>query len=302
MNKVTYGDNHSFPVDSGHDWGWSKFMRLSELHDLAKGYIVNDTCIITNEISWKMEEETIDILPHFQKNNKLAVLKLESDPTKVEDTETEKQTKLKDGNSGTQLGEHPGAEQPFGEGRHNNKVGFSDDKEFEDVGGFSILRTQAPIYMQIWLKYGHIPTNKVMPISSYDLLVMAVKDLMNSIIDMHQCRYVDLSSEMIEGWEEKIMMAEAFKFKIGWLRERFETVKKGVGGMQKVNTELKEHGRPLRAAKSKMKTLEDELKKTESQLIAAKDYVREKVSGVLSESDMEMYLEIGEDLLLEGLF
>ncbi|KAI3902520.1 hypothetical protein MKW92_032684, partial [Papaver armeniacum] len=244
------------------------------------------------EVSQKMKEDVID-------DNKLSVVKLESDPPKVEETETEKQTKLKDGK---QLGEHPGAGQPFGEGRHNNKVGFSDDKEFEDVGGFSILRTQAPIYMQIWLKYGHIPTNKVMPISSYDLLVMATKDLMNSIIDMHQCRYVDLSSEMIEDWEEKIKMAETIKFNIGWLRERFESVKKGVGGMQKAKTELQEHGQPLRAAKSKMKTIEGVLKKTEAQLIAAKDYLREHISGVLSESDMEMYLEIGENLLLEGLF
>ncbi|KAI3838401.1 hypothetical protein MKX03_000645 [Papaver bracteatum] len=293
-NKVTHDLKHSFPVESGHDWGLSKFMLLSELHDPAKGYIVNDACIITFEFS-RMVEDAIG-------DGKLAVVKLESDPTKVEDTETEKQTKLKDGSSCTQLGELPGAGQPFGEGRHNNKVGFSDGKEFEDVGGFSILKTQAQIYMQIWLKYGHIPSTQVMPISSYPVLVMVVKDLMNSIIDMHQCRHVDLSSEMIEGWEEKIKMAETIKFNIGWLRERFESVKKRVGGMQEVKAELREHGQALRAAKSKMKTLEDELKKTEAQLIAAKDYLREKVSGVLSESDMEMYLEIGEDLLLEGLF
>ncbi|KAI3973189.1 hypothetical protein MKW92_045266, partial [Papaver armeniacum] len=288
------GEN-CFTVENNNGWGWSKFMRLNELHDPANGYIVNDTCIITIAISWTLKEDAINYV-------NLAGVKLESDPVKVEETETDKETKLKDGNNGTQLGEHPGAGKPFGEGKHNNKVGFSDDKEFEDVGGFSILRTQAQIYMQIWLKYGHIPTNKVMPISSYHLLVMAVKDLMMSIVDMHQCRHVDLSSEMIEGWEDKIKMAETFKFNIGWLRERFESVKKGVGGMQKVKTELQEHGQPLRAAKSKIKTIEDELKKTESQLIAAKDYVRENISGVLSESDMEMYLEIGEDLLLEGLF
>ncbi|KAI3838398.1 hypothetical protein MKX03_000642 [Papaver bracteatum] len=296
-NKVTQDEKDSSTVKFKNGWwGLRKFMLLSELHDPAKGYIVNDTCIITVDVSWKMKEDAIE-------DSKLADMKLESDPTKVEEIKTEKQTKLKDCKSGTQpLGEHPGAGQPFGEGRHNNKLGFSDDKEFEDVGGFSILRTQAPIYMQIWLKYGHIPSTQVMPISSYDLLVMAVKDLMNSIIDMHQCRYVDFSSEMIEGWEDKIKMAETIKFNVGWLRERFESVKKGVCGMQEVKNELQEHGQPLRAAKSKMKTIEDELKKTEAQLIAAKDYLRENVSGMLSESDMEMYLEIGEDLLLEGLF
>ncbi|KAI3926437.1 hypothetical protein MKX01_032625 [Papaver californicum] len=268
-----------------------KFMLLSDLHDPAKGYLVNDTCIITVEVSWTLEEDTI----------------YESDPEEVAETKTEnseKQTKLKDGKSGTQLEEHPGAGQPFGGGRHNNnKVGIEEDKEFEDVGGFSILRTQAPMYMQIWLKYGHIPSSRSMPISLYPILVMVVKELMSSIIDMHQCRYIDLSCEMIEGWEELLKMAGKFEFNIGWLQERFESVKKGVGGMQKVKTELLEHCQPLRAAKSKIKTIEDKLKKTEAQLIAAKDYLRENISaGVLSESDMEMYLEIGENLLLEGLF
>ncbi|KAI3919428.1 hypothetical protein MKW92_012364, partial [Papaver armeniacum] len=248
-------------------------------------------------VSWStLEEETIDDV-------KLSDVKLESDPAEVDETETGKETKLNDGKSGTQpLGEYPGAGLPFGEGRHNNKVGFSDDKEFEDVGGFSILRTQAPIYMQIWLKYGHIPSTQSMPISSYPILVMVVKELMACIIDMHQCRYVDLSCEMIEQWEQLLKMAERFEFNIGWLQERFESVKKGVGGMQKVKTELREHGQALRAAKSKIKTIEDELKKTEAQMIAAKDYLRDNISGLLSETDMEMYLEIGENLLLEGLF
>ncbi|KAI3838400.1 hypothetical protein MKX03_000644 [Papaver bracteatum] len=263
--------------------GWPKFMRLDELRDPAKGYVVNDTCIVTVEVSWRTNEDTIV--------DTKAVVKFESQPEKVAEVKTE-----------NQLGEHPGAGQPFGDGRLNKKVDFSDDKEFEDIGGFSILRRQAPVYMQIWLKYGHIPSPQSMPISSYPILVMVVKELMICIIEMHQCRYVDLSCEMIQGWEELLKMADRFEFNIGWLQERFENVKKGVGGMQKLKTELLEHGKPFRAAKSKIKTIEDELKKTEAQMIAAKDYLRDNTSGLLPESDMEMYLEIGEDLLLEGLF
>ncbi|KAI3987505.1 hypothetical protein MKX01_006747 [Papaver californicum] len=199
--------------------------------------------------------------------------------------------------------DYSGAGKPFAEGRHNNKVGLGEDKEFEDVGGFSILKIQAPQYRQIWLKYGHIPTTKVMPVSFYPILVMVVKDMMNSIIDMQQCRYVDLTSEMIKGWEEKIIVAEKNEFNIGWLRERLESIKKGMGrGMQRVKTELLEHGEPLRAAKLRIKAATDELKNAEVQLMAAKDYLRNNISALLSESDLVMYLDIGEHLPLEGLF
>ncbi|KAI3925504.1 hypothetical protein MKW92_025772, partial [Papaver armeniacum] len=89
-----------------------------------------------------------------------------------------------------------------------------------------ILKAQTPLYKKIWLKYGHIPSTEVLPMSSYPILVMVVKDLMTSITDMYQCRYVDLSSETINSWEEKIKMAEKNEFNVGWLRQRLETVKK----------------------------------------------------------------------------
>ncbi|KAI3932161.1 hypothetical protein MKW92_000297, partial [Papaver armeniacum] len=197
-------------------------------------------------------------------------------------------------------GEYASAGQPFCKGRHNYKAGFREGKDYEDVGGFSILKAQVQLYNQIWSKYGHIPSTKVMPISSYPILVMVVKDLMTCIIDMHQCRYVDLSPEMIDGWEEKIKMAEAMKFNIGWLLERFEKVKKCIGGMQKVKTGLLEHDQPLLAARSRVEAAEDKLKK--AQLLAAKKCFRDKISGSLPESDMELYLDIGETSLLDGLF
>ncbi|KAI3901934.1 hypothetical protein MKW92_005443, partial [Papaver armeniacum] len=272
--------------------GWSKFMGLRELHDPDKGYIVNDTCVITIEVTCMTNKEIKD-------DNDMN----EGIPNKLGKIENEKKTDEKDDKRSTDPAAYPGAGQLFGEGRQNNKVGFGEDKdEFADVGGFSILKTQAPLYRNIWLKYGHIPSTKVMPISLYPILVVLVKDLMNCISDMSQCRYVELSSKMIEHWEEMIVMAEKNEFNIGWLRERLETVKKGMGGMQNVKTELQEHGQPLRAAKDKMKVLTGVMKKIEGQVIEAKANVREKTCGLLSESDMEMYLDIGENFLLDGLF
>ncbi|XP_026400425.1 MATH domain and coiled-coil domain-containing protein At3g58210-like [Papaver somniferum] len=283
-NTVEKEATKRFPDIKHSGWGWRKFMPLSELHDPDKGYIVNDTCIIEVEVTCRMDEDSKDAYDSVN----------ESDLNKVAHTENEKQSSP----------EYPGAGQPFGEGRHNNKVGFGKEEEFEDVGGFCILKTQAPLYRQIWLKYGHIPSAKVMPIASYPILVIVVKDLMCSITDMHKCHYVDLSSEMIDRWEDMITMAEKFEFNIGWLRERFEHVKKGMCQMQNENvkTELLEHGQHLRATKSKMRVLRNVMTKVEVQLIALKDDVREKISGLLSKSDTETYLEIGEDLLLDGLF
>lgn len=42
-------------------WGWPEFMPLNELHDPYKGYIVDDTCIITVEVTcWSKEEDSDD--------------------------------------------------------------------------------------------------------------------------------------------------------------------------------------------------------------------------------------------------
>ncbi|KAI3952656.1 hypothetical protein MKX01_013618 [Papaver californicum] len=258
---VGYGRPLSFP--------------FSELHDSSKGYIVNDSCVIKFEVSCSVNNDSMD------SDNK------ESDPA---DSSSESVSNMQTDRS--TIGEHSG--QTFKEGQHSSKSGFCEAEEYEDIGGFRILKTQASLYKQILAKYGHIPPTRD------SVLVMVVKDLMSSVIDMHQCRFVELSTEMIQVWEKKIKMAEKLELNISWLRERFETVKKNVSGMQKLKTELLEHGQPLRAAKSKMKALEDELKKAETELNAAKNHVN--ASGLLSESDMEIYLEIGENLLFDGLF
>ncbi|PRQ55946.1 putative ubiquitinyl hydrolase 1 [Rosa chinensis] len=33
------------------DWGFTKFMPASEIHDLSKGYLVNDTCLVEANVS-----------------------------------------------------------------------------------------------------------------------------------------------------------------------------------------------------------------------------------------------------------
>ncbi|KAI3896463.1 hypothetical protein MKX03_014610, partial [Papaver bracteatum] len=264
----------SFPDAEFCSWGWKKFMRLSELHDPDKGYLVNDTCIIKVEVTCMMDEEY-------------------EEDTSEEDLEDEYQGDVyAEGTGNVCESIYPGAGKPFGEGQHDINVGFFKDKEFEDVGGFSILKTQMPLYKQIWLKYGHIPSTNFMPMASYPILVMVVKDLMFSITEMHKCHYVDLSSEMIDRWEDMITMSEKFEFEVSWLRQRFEDVKNGMCGMQNVKTELLEHAQHLRTTKSKMRVLRNVMAKVEAQLISEKDDVREKISGLLSESDMETYLDI----------
>ncbi|KAI3884831.1 hypothetical protein MKX03_009921 [Papaver bracteatum] len=58
------------------------------------------------------------------------------------------------------------------------------DEKYEDIGGFSILKTQAPLYRQIWLRYGHIATNQVLK-NLYATQVTLVTDIMAAVMDMH---------------------------------------------------------------------------------------------------------------------
>ncbi|XP_026415974.1 MATH domain and coiled-coil domain-containing protein At3g58210-like [Papaver somniferum] len=271
--SATEGLKHKFDKVGNYGWGSSTFMPLSDLHDPDEGYIVHGTCIIRVEVSCRIIDDFVTEYDNERNAEKVM-----------------------------QFGDYPGAVQPFGKGQDKSKVTFRDDKqEFEDIGGFHILEKQAPLYKQIWMEYGHIPSTNVMPITSYQALVLVVKDLMSCITDMNKCHYVDLSAEMIERWEDMIIMAEKLEFSIGWLRERFEYVKKGMCGMQNVKTELLEHGKRLRAIKSRIRVLKNVRTKAEVELISEMDDVREKISGLLSESDTETYLKIGDDTLLDGL-
>ncbi|XP_026444861.1 uncharacterized protein LOC113345291 isoform X2 [Papaver somniferum] len=197
----------------------------------------------------------------------------------------------------------------FGQSHHVKGIAL-DGEKFEDVGGFSVLKSQASLYKNIWLKYGHIASSQVLTASSYMGQVWLVADIMSSIVEMTDFRFVDMSSEVIELWENKIKMAEALEFNIKWLRERLEDVKKCFKGIQKCKNALQEQVQPLKAAKVQVIAAANELKKAQSRLIAAEDKLRENISSLVkrtrpfsvSESDIGMYLEKGDTLILDGIF
>ncbi|RZC76144.1 hypothetical protein C5167_000306 [Papaver somniferum] len=57
-NKVRKEQKQKFLEETTRGWGWTSFMPLSELHDPSKGYIVDDTCVISIEVTcWTMKEE-----------------------------------------------------------------------------------------------------------------------------------------------------------------------------------------------------------------------------------------------------
>ncbi|XP_026439732.1 MATH domain and coiled-coil domain-containing protein At3g58210-like [Papaver somniferum] len=269
-------------------FGSSKVLPLSKLYDSSAGYLVNDACEVRVEVTCKVTAKATD-------DNET-----ENPISKVPEVDLEKKTKP-NVESSLQFGEHPSAGQPF-EGERSNCEGNELGGElYEEIGGFSVQNKNAALYKKIWLKYGHIPSTKVIPASSYSVLVMAVQNIMNSVMDMHQCRFVDLSSEMINLWEEKIKMAEKLEFNVNWLRKQLECVKKALGGMQKFKSELQKQGQTFLYARSKVKAIEAVLKTAEMQLSAAKDELRGKVSGLLLESDTEMYFQMGEDFLFDGI-
>ncbi|KAI3877369.1 hypothetical protein MKX03_026426 [Papaver bracteatum] len=186
-------------------WGCASFLLLSELNDPAKGFIKDDTCIIQADISACRINVT---------NKKVAL----TNQTVV----------------------YPNAGKPFEE---DQGVVFYDEK-YEDVGGFSILKTQAPLYRRIWLKFGHIATTKVMPASSFNSLVTVVTDIMNTILDMFRCRFADVSVELIGLWDQKIKMGEKLEFNIRWLRDRYEVVRKDFCGVEKFKSAVKAEQQP----------------------------------------------------------
>ncbi|XP_026443442.1 ubiquitin carboxyl-terminal hydrolase 12-like [Papaver somniferum] len=59
-NKVKKELTKEFHVECSKGWGWKKFMLLSELHDPDNGYLVDDTCVITVEITCTAKDELKD--------------------------------------------------------------------------------------------------------------------------------------------------------------------------------------------------------------------------------------------------
>ncbi|RZC77797.1 hypothetical protein C5167_001986 [Papaver somniferum] len=153
--------------------------------------------------------------------------------------------------------EHPLAGQLYQDGKYSQYIL---DGNFEDIGGFSILKTHASLYRQIWLKYGHIASSHAPP-SSYSVQVTLVTDIMTNIMDMCHCRLSEMSSLMVAKWENNIKMAETLHFNVKWLRERFDDVKKVFYEFKNKSTVLLEKTEALQAAEARLMYAENELKK-----------------------------------------
>ncbi|XP_026400153.1 MATH domain and coiled-coil domain-containing protein At3g58210-like [Papaver somniferum] len=213
-------------------------MPLSELNDPGREYLVNDTCIIEAEV-----------VPGCTVCSELM-------PKPIPATQSGETVSLP---------KNPRPGQLFEEGRHGLI-----DETYENIGGFSILKAQAPVYKLIWLKYGHIASSKVLS-ASYDAQVLIVADTMKFVIEMHQSRPNELSTEIVNTWEEKIKMAESLDFHVEWIRERLEEVKKDLHGRQKLEVEFEELSQSLSGAHARVTRADNEVKKLESELLAAKD-------------------------------
>ncbi|XP_026416887.1 uncharacterized protein LOC113312343 [Papaver somniferum] len=161
------------------------------------------------------------------------------------------------------------------------------DEKYEDIGGFCVLKAQAPLYRKIWLRYGHIATNQVLK-DLYSTQVTLVTNIMALIMDMRISRFAEVSSTMIDLWENKISMAEKLEFKVSWLRERFQDVKKDFYGKKNLNIELLEKSQSFQAAK-------DELKKAQENVWSLKSRIR------LLHKEKLMYSDKDRSLLLQGL-
>ncbi|KAI3956508.1 hypothetical protein MKW92_016077 [Papaver armeniacum] len=149
------------------------------------------------------------------------------------------------------------------------------DEKFQEVGGFSVLKTQASLYEEIWLNYGHIASNQVLTDLYYYSQVVAVSEIMTSIVDMNRYHLEQVSSEMIDSWETKIEVAEKLEFNIGWLRERLEDIKKKIAEEKKLQDTLREQ------VQTKAQVIE-----AEQQFILAKEQLlalETKVSPLLME-------------------
>ncbi|KAK9912374.1 hypothetical protein M0R45_036241 [Rubus argutus] len=65
--SITKDTEHEFTADES-DWGFTSFMRLSEIHDLPRGYLVGDNVVVEAEVSVRkgdikiLENETGDLI------------------------------------------------------------------------------------------------------------------------------------------------------------------------------------------------------------------------------------------------
>ncbi|KAI3993823.1 hypothetical protein MKX01_002836 [Papaver californicum] len=194
-------------------------------------------------------------------------------------------------------------ERLFEEGSHSQM-----DETYENIGGYSVLKAQASLYKQIWVKYGHIASSKVQS-ASYVGQVLIVAEIMKSIVEMHQSHLQELSTEIVNTWKEKLKFAESLDFHFEWLRERLEDVKKDFHEMQKLEIELEGQRQSLLDAQARVTKADDEVKKLQAELLVAKDEsvkARENKAAVESGlnpvlANVEICLGKRKNLLFEGL-
>ncbi|KAI3899987.1 hypothetical protein MKW98_000887 [Papaver atlanticum] len=185
--------------------------------------------------------------------------------------------------SATNQGKLVGAGQLYEEGKHCGKI---PDEDFEDIGGFSVQKTHASLYEAIWLKYGHIASNHVLT-DFYESQVVVMIEVMDVIGAMNGCPLEEVSEELIDDWEKNIKLAEKLEFNIGWLRERFEDIKKFFSEGKKLEESLKEQNQAMAQvtdaeqqlvlAKQKLSALETKI----TPLLMGRKKIHEKCGGGL---------------------
>ncbi|XP_026413515.1 uncharacterized protein LOC113309306 [Papaver somniferum] len=178
------------------------------------------------------------------------------------------------------------------EGQHRSDCVVLNDGKCENVGGFSVLKTQAKLYEKIWLKYGHFASNKVLK-DSY-AQVSVVSGIMTTIINMHRRRFSDLTSEIIEVWEDTIQNAEKVEFNIRWVREWLEDVKKDFFEKEKLAAAFIEQDELLRAENKKSIAAKNALEEAERNIAALKTKIN------LLIKDRRKYEEKDSHLLSQG--
>ncbi|KAI3993832.1 hypothetical protein MKX01_002845 [Papaver californicum] len=187
----------------------------------------------------------------------------------------------------------PGAGQLYEEGKYWKEVVL--DEKFEEVGGFRVLKTQASLYKEIWLNYGHIASSQVLT-DLYSSQVAVVTEIMTSIVDMNRYHLEEVSSEMIDSWEKKIKVAEKLEFNIGWLRERLEDIKKKIAGEKKLQDTLMEQVQTkaqVIEAEQQLVLANDKLNMAKERLFA----LETKISPLLVERQ-NFFKKFGDRLLL----
>ncbi|XP_026416860.1 MATH domain and coiled-coil domain-containing protein At3g58270-like [Papaver somniferum] len=295
--------------------GFTSMMPLNELNGPRKGYIVEDICMVEAEITMPgVPEYQIPTSLEAHNGNlmevELSVEALAEVVTPTQDihpvaapTQTSELTGIMEAVAEVKVSgaankdKFPGAGRLYEEGRYCKEVIM--DEKFEEVGGFRVLKTQASLYKEIWLNYGHIASSQVLK-DLYSSQVAIVTEIMTCIVDMYWYRLEEVSSEMIDTWDKKIQVAEKLEFNIGWIRDRLEDIKIKFAGEKKLQDTLMEQD----LAKSQVLEAEQQLVLANDRLNMAKERLfglETKTSPLLLERQNFLKKCGGRLLLFDGV-